>query len=65
MTRGGKRIGAGRKPTLEGARPQNQLRAFPDEWQVIKAFAEIVKHGNRQAAIDFVKQYSVIGFSDF
>ena len=43
---GGARRGAGRpkgavKP--EGVRGQHQLRAYPDEWEMIRAFAAIVK----------------------
>ena len=55
---GGARKGAGRpvgwRKAKSEMRPQRQLRAHDDEWQIIKAFAEIVKHGNKQAAIDFV-----------
>lgn len=45
--RGGIREGAGRpkgttKP--EGVRKQRQLRAYDDEWEMIKAFAKILKH---------------------
>ena len=54
---GGKRDGAGRKPTAGIAREQHQVRATPDEWQIIKAFADIVKKGDKHAAINFVEQH--------
>lgn len=49
---GGARKGAGRprgttKP--EGQRKQHQVRAYEDEWQMIKAFAEIVKKDRARA----------------
>ena len=42
MARGGFRPGAGR-PKAEEVRKQRQLRAFDDEWIIIKEFAKIVK----------------------
>ena len=45
-----------RKP--EGTRGQHQVRAYPDEWEIIQAFARIVKRGDKQAAADFVKAHS-------
>ena len=45
-----------RKP--EGTREQHQVRAYPDEWEIIQAFARIVKRGDKQAAADFVKAHS-------
>nr|DAM14927.1 MAG TPA: hypothetical protein [Caudoviricetes sp.] len=52
--RGGKRPGAGRpKGTRKGysiARPQHQVRAYDDEWELIKAFAKIVKKDPEKAA---------------
>lgn len=52
--RGGKRPGAGRpKGTRKGysiARPQHQVRAHDDEWELIKAFANIVKKDPEKAA---------------
>ena len=52
-TWGGARRGAGRpkgavKP--EGVRGQHQLRAYPDEWELIRAFAAIVKKDPARAA---------------
>ena len=55
---GGKREGAGRKPQLESkARKNCTLKANAEEWKIILDFAKILKHGDRQAAIDFVNQY--------
>jgi hypothetical protein len=40
------------KPTRK-QRPQ--MRAYDDEWALIKAFERIVKKGDRQAAEEFIK----------
>mgnify|MGYP006988905497 FL=1 len=58
--RGGVRPGAGRpkgskKMTPSDARPQHQLRANPDEWKLIQAFARMVKHGQRDICEEFLK----------
>ena len=50
--RGGAREGAGRpkgttKP--EGVRKQRQLRAYDDEWEIIKEFSRILKHDPERA----------------
>lgn len=34
-----------RKP--EGVRTQRPLKAYDDEWNLIRRFAQIIKHGNR------------------
>ena len=34
--------GAGR-PVTTGTRPQHQVRAFPEEWELIKNFSVLVK----------------------
>lgn len=51
-TWGGKRTGAGRpvETTKEVSvqRPQHQLRAFPDEWELIREFARLVKHVSKE-----------------
>ena len=51
--RGGKRPGAGRpKGTLKGysdARPQHQMRATDEEWELIKRFGKLLKKGHIQA----------------
>ncbi len=50
---GGKRQGAGRpKGTTKDVsvqRKQHQVRAFDDEWEMIKAFATIVKKDRARA----------------
>ena len=55
---GGKRPGAGRpKGTtkeISTARQQHQLRAYDDEWELIQAFARMVKHGQRKACEEFL-----------
>lgn len=33
----------------EGVRSQHQLRAYDDEWDLIRRFACLVKHGNADA----------------
>ena len=53
MSWGGKREGAGRKigwRKPEGVRMQRQMKAYDDEWDLIRRFAKIVKHGNKQLA---------------
>lgn len=49
---GGRRPGAGRPKgsTKNGSsvRPQHQLRAHEDEWDLIKRFARLVKHGKME-----------------
>lgn len=53
-TRGGKREGAGRpKGTIkpEGTRKPRQIRAYDDEWELIKRFEQLVKHGDKEACI--------------
>ena len=58
--RGGKREGAGRpegwrKP--EGTREQKQMRAYPDEWELIQRFAKLVKYGDKEACIKFLEEH--------
>lgn len=47
---GGRRPGAGRpKGSVKdehSQRPQHQLRAFEEEWELIRRFAKLVKHGD-------------------
>ncbi len=56
--RGGARPGAGRKTGWRKKdsqqRPQCQMRAWPEEWELVKAFAKHVKHGNRKACEEFL-----------
>lgn len=54
--RGGRRPGAGRPKNADGQRQPHQLRAFPDEWELINQFAKIVKHGDKNACINFLAQ---------
>lgn len=60
--RGGKREGAGRpKGTERGVdvtRTQRNMRAFDDEWEMIKEFATIVKKDPAKArtALDAMKE---------
>ena len=58
-TRGGKRPGAGRpKGTTQAVvRKKRSLRAFDDEWELIKKFARIMKK-NKKEADEFLKKYS-------
>lgn len=50
---GGRRPGAGRPKgsTKDGSsvRPQHQLRAYDEEWNLIQRFARLVKHGKMEA----------------
>ena len=56
--RGGARPGAGRKAgwrkEVSQQRPQCQMRAWPEEWELVKAFAHHVKHGDRAACEKFL-----------
>lgn len=47
---GGKRENAGRPKNPEGVRKQRQVRAYDDEWEMIKAFAKLVKEDKPKAA---------------
>lgn len=50
--RGGKREGAGRPAgsvSAKGVRKQRQLRAFDDEWEIIREFSQIVKKDPERA----------------
>ena len=46
-----------RKP--EGVREQHQVRAYPDEWEMIRDFAKIIKKGDKQAAQEFLNQHRI------
>ena len=48
--RGGAREGAGR-PRLEEKRKKWQMYAYPDEWEIIKRFAKLLKHGEKDACL--------------
>lgn len=51
-TRGGKREGAGRKKGWRKGyseqRKPHQIRAHEDEWELIKRFEHLVKHGKKE-----------------
>lgn len=50
--RGGKREGAGRpvgSVSEKGVRKQHQIRAFDEEWEIIRAFSRIVKKDPERA----------------
>ena len=60
MPRGGKREGSGRpigSVKVEGVRKQKQMRAYDDEWELIQAFARMVKHGQREICEDFLRSH--------
>ncbi len=48
--KGGTRVGAGRPRKVEGARKLRTLKAYDDEWELIKKFAAMVKHGDKAKA---------------
>ena len=50
---GGKPLGW-RKP--EGTREQHQVRAYPDEWDLVHRFAKLVKYGDKAACINFLNE---------
>ena len=47
-----------RKP--EGTREQHQMRAYPDEWELIQRFAKLVKYGDKEACIKFLEEHDKI-----
>lgn len=51
--RGGMPLGW-RKP--EGTRAQRQMRAYDDEWELIRKFARMIKKGNRALCEEFLNQ---------
>ena len=56
---GGERKGSGRPKgsvKAEGVRPQHQIRAYDDEWQLIQKFARLVK-ANKELCADLMKQF--------
>lgn len=40
----------------EGTRKQRQLRAYDDEWELIKRFDKLIKHGDREACEKFLAE---------
>jgi len=58
--RGGAREGAGRPKGAtkeQGTRKQRQLRAYDDEWELLKKFDKLIKRGQREACEKFLAQY--------
>lgn len=41
---------------LEGVREQHQMRAYPEEWELIQRFAKIVKYGDKAACAKFLDE---------
>ena len=56
MPRGGKREGAGRPPKEGEVRKRCTLRATVEEWELIQAFAKILKYGDKAAAEKFLAE---------
>ena len=54
--RGGARPGAGRPKKLQGVRKQHQLRAYDDEWELIREFSWFVKHGCKEDCAKIMAQ---------
>ena len=57
--RGGKREGAGRPKGAtkeQGARKQRQLRAYDDEWELLKKFDKLIKRGQKEACENFIAE---------
>ncbi len=54
---GGKREGAGRPKIDNQERKQRQFRLTDEECELLRAFQQILKYGDKQAAIDFVNQH--------
>ena len=61
MSWGGRREGAGRKPgkqkEISEMRPTHTIRAFDDEWILIKKFAELVKRGEMEKCKKFISAF--------
>lgn len=55
-TWGGKREGAGR-PKQEVIRKQRTTRLYDDEWELMKAFERIIKHGDKEACKRFIEEH--------
>lgn len=56
---GGKRPNQTGRPKgttkAEGVRGQHQLRAYDDEWELIREFASLIKHGKKEACQEFLE----------
>ena len=42
----------------EGVRDRRTLRAYPDEWELIVKFANLIKKGDRQTCEKFIDKFS-------
>jgi len=40
----------------EGARKQRQLRAYDDEWELLKKFDKLIKRGQKEACENFIAE---------
>ena len=55
---GGKRENqTGRPKKPEGQRKQHQIRAYDDEWELIRLFSQKVKRGGVEKARKFMEEY--------
>lgn len=56
--RGGRRANQTGRPKgsikPEGVRDQHQIRAYPDEWDIIQRLARLVKYGDKKACEEFL-----------
>ena len=55
MTKGGYREGSGRK-MQNSIRERKTLRAYDDEWDLIRRFSHILKYYDRDACEDFIHE---------
>ena len=55
MIKGGYREGSGRKKQ-EVIRERKTLRAYDDEWDLIRRFSHILKYYDRDACEDFIHE---------
>ena len=53
---GGRRENQTGRPKKEVTRKQRQLRAYDDEWELIKKFDKALKHGHRDACEKFLEK---------
>ncbi|GEM_PF-543527 len=44
----------------EGTRKQRQLRAYDDEWELLKQFDKLLKYGDREACEKFLAKHNTI-----
>ena len=53
---GGKRENQTGRPKKEITRKQRQLRAYEDEWELLKRFDKLIKHGDKAACIEALEK---------